>query len=240
MAGLPTKGSPVHVRFFFKIAGVWSPGADYTYTAYTAPAPKITDPVSGATLSGDSETFTWDTMGTVAEAYALWFGSSAGTSDLGRSGVVAGNLTSYIKTGLPTNGSSVHVRFFYRVAGIWSLGADHSYTAFSDPSPPPPSGDPEITSPTASSTLAGSTETFTWDPMGISADNYAFWFGSSPGGDDLGRSGALSGGQSSYTKNGLPTDGRTIWVRFFFKVAGVWSAGTDYQNTAATNVASSK
>ena len=99
VGGLPTDGSTVHVRFFFKVDGVWSPGTDYTYTAFNAPpppaGPSIVGPVPGSTLTdaGGSETFTWDSMGLDVEAYSLVFGSTVGGAELGRSGALSGNQT---------------------------------------------------------------------------------------------------------------------------------------------------
>jgi hypothetical protein len=237
-SGLPTNGSTIFVRFFFKVAGIWSPGTDYTYTAFSDGGPppdpgldpEVTSPVPGSTLDGSSETFVWDPMGTVAQSYALWFGSGVGGDQFGRSGVIAGNQTSFLKTGLPTNGSTIFVRFFFKVAGIWSPGTDYTYTA----APPPPQ--PEIINPTPGSTLSSAIVTFTWDPMGTVAQSYALWFGSSVGTSNLGKSGVLSGAATSFTHSNLATDGNTLHVRLFHKVAGVWSSGTDYQYQTILNV----
>ena len=65
---------------------------------------------------------------------------------------------------------------------------------------------------------------------------WALWFGSAPGGKDYGKTTALPGTQTSYTHNNLATDGNTLHVRLFHKVAGVWSSGTDYQYQTILNV----
>ncbi len=87
--------------------------------------------------------------------------------------------------------------------------------------------------PVPGSTLPGPTVAFTWDPQGTVVETYALWFGSSLGAFDLGGSGVLPGSQTSYTKTDLPTDSRTVFVRFWFKVAGVWQQ-REYSYTAST------
>ncbi len=190
----------------------------------------IVSPAPGSTLSGPTVTFTWDPRGTPVENYGLWLGSSFGAFDLLRSGPLPGTQTSFTKTGLPIDGRTIFVRFFFKVGGVWSSGTDTQYTA----APPPP--EPEIVSPAPGSTLSGPTETFSWISNGTAVENYGLWLGSSFGAFDLLRSGPLPATQTSLTKTDLPTDGRTIFARFFFKVGGVWSSGTNTQYTAFTGV----
>ena len=87
----------------------------------------------------------------------------------------------------------------------------------------------------SSSQLTSSTETFNWISNGNAVDNYALWFGTSPGALDLGKSGVLPGSQTSFTMPGLPDDGSTIFVTFFFKLSGdPGYTPVDYQYTAAS------
>ncbi len=180
--------------------------------------------------------FNWTPNGNAVDNYALWFGTSPGALDLGKSGVLPGTQSSYSMTGLPTDGSTIHVTFFFKLAGDPGFTpTDFQYTAASEPAPEPdPGTDPEIVGPAPGSTLSGSSETFTWTANGNGVENYALWFGTSPGALDLGKSGVLPGTQISYSMTGLPMDGRMVHVRFYFKIGGAWSSGTDYQYTAIT------
>ncbi len=81
--------------------------------------------------------------------------------------------------------------------------------------------------------MSGPSATFTWVSNGVSVDRYALWFGSNQGSGDLGKPDKQPGSQLSYTKTGLPTDGRQIWVRLFYRQGGVWSSGADFEYTAA-------
>jgi hypothetical protein len=94
---------------------------------------------------------------------------------------------------------------------------------------------PEITSPPAGAALSGASVTFNWTANANLVDQYRFTVGSSTGADDLFDSGLLPGTQLSVTAS-LPTDGRALFVRFSYLIAGVW-ASTDISYTAA-NVAS--
>jgi hypothetical protein len=101
-----------------------------------------------------------------------------------------------------------------------TLHADYTYTAASQAL---------LTSPTPGSTLTGSSVTFTWSTVS-GATGYTLWLGSTGvGSNNLGGSGSTTA--TSYTKNGLPTNGETIYVRLFT----IFSGGivhTDYTYTA--------
>ena len=97
-----------------------------TYTFSQAPA--MVSPADGSTLSGASETFSWTANGTTVVKYYLYFGSSPGAKDLGESGGLTASQTSYPKTGLPVDGSTVYVRLAWKLATGWA-NRDYSYTA---------------------------------------------------------------------------------------------------------------
>ena len=85
-----------------------------------------------------------------------------------------------------------------------------------------------LTTPVPGSTLPGASVTFGWTP-GIGVTQYFLYLGSALGTNDL-------FGQSqtslSVTVSGLPTDGRTIYVRLWSLLAGIWRFN-DYTYTAA-------
>ena len=226
VSGLPTDGSTLFVRLFFKISGTWQE-ADYQFTAASPPSgnPALTTPTPGSTLAGDSATFAWTANGEAVTEWWLYVGSSLGASDHHDSGSLGTQLSTNV-TGLPTDGSTLFVRLFYRVSGVW-LEADYQFTAAS-----PPSGNPALTTPTPGSTLAGDSATFAWAANGEAVTEWWLYVGSSLGASDHHDSGSL-GTQLSTNVTGLPTDGSTLFVRLFYRVSGVWLEA-DYQFTAAS------
>jgi hypothetical protein len=81
--------------------------------------------------------------------------------------------------------------------------------------------------------LPGSTVTFTWTPNTANVKKWRLYVGSGRGAKNLYDSGKFSGSLSK-TVSGLPTDGRTIWVRLHFEIDGDWQSA-DFQYTAALN-----
>ena len=133
---LPQNGSQLYVRLWTQNAGLWQTPIDYTFTAATAAnsaaSPSavatavMTTPAPGSTLSGGSATFSW-TAGTGADGYWL---------DVGTSGPGSGNLSSVFimslskaLTGLPQNGSTLYVRLWTRIGGVWKTPIDYTYTS---------------------------------------------------------------------------------------------------------------
>ncbi len=125
VTGLPTDGSKIYVRLFSLINGVWQTN-DYSYFAFSGGSAKavMTTPANnGATLSGSGLTFAW-TAGSNVSEYWLWIGSSVGNNDMLSQG--AGSATSLAVTGLPTDGSTIHIRLFSMINGAWQTN-DYNY-----------------------------------------------------------------------------------------------------------------
>jgi hypothetical protein len=213
---LPTNGETIYVRLWTTLSGL-SLHADYTYTAATQAV--LTSPTPGSTFTSASETFTWTAVAG-ATSYALWLGSTGvGSDNLGSSGGTTS--TSFTKIGLPTNGETIYVRLWTTLGGA-TVHADYTFIAASQAL---------LTSPPPGSTFTGSSETFTWTAV-TGATEYDIWLGSTGvGSNNLGGSGATTA--TSYTKNGLPTNGETIYVRLFTFFDGT-PVHTDYTNTAST------
>jgi len=96
--------------------------------------------------------------------------------------------------------------------------------------PPPPTAPAQLTSPAPGSTLAGSTQTFTWD-AGLGAASYRLDVGSTQGATNI-----LAGTATTATSlnvAGLPTDGSTIWVRLSSSINESWQFA-DYSFVTAT------
>jgi hypothetical protein len=221
ITGLPTNGSTIYVRLWSLIAGNWL-FRDYTYTAVTASSPAtITSPSNGSTLTSSSQTFDWNAGGGATQ-YVIW----AGANGAGSNNITAmdrgGNLNATI-TGLPVDGSTIYVRLWSLIGASWEF-IDYTYTAVTASSPA------AITSPTNGSTLASSSQTFSWD-AGSGAVQYVIWVGTTgAGSQDIV---ALDRGMNqSATVTGLPTTGVTIYVRLWSLVVGGWQF-RDYTYTAA-------
>jgi hypothetical protein len=90
---------------------------------------------------------------------------------------------------------------------------------------------PAVIDPPVGTTLSGASALFTWTANSNVVDQYRLVIGSSVGADDLFDSLPLPGTQLSVTAP-LPTDGRALFVRFFYMIAGAW-VSTDITYTAA-------
>jgi hypothetical protein len=234
VGGLPTDGRTIYVRLWWLISGASWAAADYTYTAGGSGGgggggtPAITAPKPGSTLSGSGQTFTW-TAGAGISRYWLYLGSTAGGSDLLDRDM--GSSVTITAAALPTDGRTIHARLWWYGGGGWAF-TDSTYMAAS--SGGGGSASPVITTPSAGSTLTGSSQTFTWT-TGTDASTYWLYLGSAAGGSDLFNQNM--GTNSTVSVTGLPTDGRTIYARLWWYGASGWaSADTSYRavTTAST------
>lgn len=211
---LPTDASTLYVRLWY-YNNSWL----YVDSSYTADnsggVPSLTSPAPGSTLSGSSVNFSWNANGTNVSEWWLYAGSSVGSSSYLNSGSLGG-ATSHQITALPVDGSTVHIRLWYKNAGTWK-SVDSSYIADTDNSVIP-----AISSPLANSTLSGASETFSWVANGATVTEWWLYAGSSVGANDLYDSGSL-GVASSDTITTLPIDGSTVYIRLWYK-SGSWKS----------------
>ncbi len=98
------------------------------------------------------------------------------------------------------------------------------------------SGSPGIYSPVSSSALTSAPAVFQW--FGYPGAT-AYWLdiGKEQGGNEYYQSGSLSSSTTSQTVSSLPTDGSTVWARWYYLVSGTWQS-TDYSYTALGGSAS--
>ncbi len=226
ISGLPSNGSTVHVRLRYQINNVWS-HTDYTYTAFTASSgspPSVTSPTPASTLSSSSATFNWQTNGSNVTSWQLLVGSSAGGSQYHDSSTLSSSTLSRSVSGLPSNGSTVHVRLRYQINNVWSH-TDYTYTAFTASS----GGTLGMSSPSNGSTLSGSSSTFTWSAGNTSVTQWWLYVGSSAGSFNYHDSGGLSTTTLSRTVNNLPTNGSTVHVTLWYESNGWKSLAYTYQ-----------
>ena len=221
VTGIPTDGTAVFVRLWYRAIGhTWL----YVDTIYQSPLDVDIQPAPYANLSGSSELFSWTPANDVVEDWVLEAGSFPGGTNIFSSGHL-GDTFSVTVTGLPTNGSTVYVRLWYRISGLWQYHDQVYLAASTDPAP-------GITDPAPGTTLSGDSATFTWTADGTTVDEWWLYVGSSLGGSDVYDSNSL-GTNLSATVNGLPLDGRTLYVRLWFRASGGGWQYADVLYTAA-------
>ncbi|MGH2362377.1 MAG: hypothetical protein ACRDGM_17775, partial [bacterium] len=119
------------------------------------------------------------------------------------------------------------VRLLSQISGAWQFN-DYTYTAFAPPCTP--ASPAAMLTPANGSTLPGSAVTFTWS-QGCQVWQYSLFVGTTPGNNDLYSQG--QGTNLSATVSGLPTDGRTLYVRLWSFI-GSDLEFTDYIYKAAS------
>jgi hypothetical protein len=111
--------------------------------------------------------------------------------------------------GLPTNGTKIYARLYSVIDGI-TFYNDYTYAT---------GASAQLTSPAPSSSLANSTEVFTWS-AGTGVSQYDLHLSSvAPGAYDLYASGHITG--TSTPVHGLPTNGETIFARLYSVIDGI-------------------
>jgi hypothetical protein len=229
VSGLPTNGGTIYVRLQSWIGSGWR-SSDYTYTASGVPSgppptpgpSALTSPAPGATLDSTTVTFTWSAGTAVSERYFA-VGTTPGASNI--YGGYQGAGLSRTVSGLPSNGSTVHVRLMSWVNGGWQ-SADYTYTATGGAVAPTPSA---MTSPAAGSTL-GASATFAWTAGSGVTERYLA-VGTSPGSSNI--YGAYQGASVSRTVSGIPLNGATVHVTLSSWISGAWQTRA-YTYTAGT------
>ena len=217
VSNLPTDGSPIYVRIWYRNNGQWHDIKD-SYTAVNIPGsgeptpPTITSLNTGDTLTSAEQTFTWSDVG--ASSYWLQIGSDIGRSNIYDSGVLTSTEQSV--SDLPTDGSTIYVRIWYQNNGQWDYIQD-SYMAMNIPGSGEPTP-PTMTSLNTGDTLTSSEQTFIWSDVGVS--DYWLQIGSGVGRSDYHDSGILTTVEQSVSD--LPTDGSPIYVRVWYKHDGQW------------------
>jgi hypothetical protein len=216
VSGLPTDGSTVHVTLLWKIDSVPSQAA-YTYTAFDpTTVPEILTPAPGGIFAGDTQTFGWTNNGSAVTDWQLQVGTFAGANNIYDSGVLNGDRVAEVATGLPLDGSQVHVRLSYTLSSV-TKHLDYLYTAFNTGTPGRP---PEIYTPVPGSMLPGSSATFGWTGNGAPITTWRFTISSVEAGQ-IYASPIYGSEVLSETVTGLPTDGSTLYLELQWIESGV-------------------
>ena len=194
--------------------------------AYSAEELTLISPLQGSTLIDTRQSFIWQ-IDDIDESW-IYLGSTEGSNDIHNSGNL-GPASGADVSALPNDGRTVYLRLFYRVAELPWEHRDYTFQAHTGPSAI------ELMSPSPESTLAGTQQAFTWRGDGI--DEWWLYLGSSAGGSDIYNSGNLESTTSTTTSTtvaALPHDGRTIFVRLFYRQTGATWRVQDYTLTAHT------
>jgi hypothetical protein len=181
-------------------------------------------PTNGSTFTGTSATFTWTSSG--ANGYYLLIGTQGvGSKNIYNSAEKPASTTSYTFNSLPLTGATIYVRLTSILNGTW-VSHDYQFTAASLAA---------ITSPANSSSLSGTSATFTWSAStAAGVSGYYLWIGTQGvGSNDVYNSALKSASTTSYTFTRLPITGVPIYVRLITNINGVW-AHNDYQYTAGS------
>jgi hypothetical protein len=214
VSGLPSDGRLLHLRLFFLQSGAWH-FLDCTVQAANLPPPTLSSPSCGSTLAGSAVVFTWTDNGAGVTDWWLYLGTSQGASDLLESGDLSGGTTVSV-SGLPTDGQTIYVRLWYRTLGRPWHFRDCTVTAATLPPP-------ALTSPSCGSSLTSTSAIFSWADNGTAVKAWWLYVGTSRGGRDLLDSGLLTAAALTLSVSGLPDDGRTVYVRLWYRTPeAVW------------------
>lgn len=229
VTGLPESGQTVYIRLWSYIDGAWQ-ASDAAYNASGASGPPakatMASPASGSTLTGTSVTFNW-TAGTAVARYYLMAGLWKGGNTLHNQDMNLAQTATV--NGLPSDGRKVYVRLFSYINGAWQYN-DYEYTSY-DPAPSA-AVKAALLSPASGSTLTGSAAGFSWN-AGKRVEGYYLFVGDWQGGNTR-FSQYFAAGTTSATVNGLPVDGRLLFVRLWSFINGQWEFN-DYQVRASTH-----
>ena len=122
VSNLPINGHTIYARLYYVANSAWQ-YIDYTYSA-EFPAPNLTSPPPGSTLTGSTVTFSWNAE--AATTFQFRLGSKLGSNDIYGSGeTTRTSVTAYY---LPTNGEIIYARLYFVVNGAWRFN-DYTYKA---------------------------------------------------------------------------------------------------------------
>lgn len=187
-----------------------------------AQSAQILTPNPSAPLPGAVVTFTWSSV--PANQYVLNIGTAANGSNLYASPILT---TTSATVSVPTGGGHIYLTLYSVVNGSWQA-AGYNLTTYT----PGQSSPAAMTSPTPSSTLPGSSVTFTWS-SGTNVTQYwltAGWLTGPNAGQSFFNNQNV--GATSATITNVPTDGQTLYVNLWSMISGQWVSAA-YQYTAA-------
>lgn len=132
--GIPVDGTAVHTRLWYFSSSQWR----YTDSMFTAAtlddvqAPGMVSPVTDEILVNGRADFNWSDNNTAVNYWWLYVGSSQGNNDLYNSGPSLRDQNSAMVDQLPTDGTPVHARLWFRTAANGWQFADYTYGTTTD------------------------------------------------------------------------------------------------------------
>lgn len=210
---LPT-GRTLYARPWTETNGAWSDHLDISFT--TSGGAVFTSPSAGQTNFA-SGSLAWGGV-SQAQQYAAWVGTTTGGYDVASASLGAG-VTSYAAP-LPL-GRKLHARVWTMIGGVWVRYEDTTFTA---------GGGATFTAPTDAQTGVAVSQPLTWSPV-ATAQEYAVWVGTTPGGYDV-ASAAEAPGTTSFAAGNLP-HARKLYARVWTMVDGLWDRYQDISFTTA-------
>jgi hypothetical protein len=219
ISGYPSDGSDVYVTLYYRpvTGGVWQNVVlTYTQPIGECTAPSITTTVDDATFEANAQTLEWNQTNC---EYWVYAGTARHKRDYADSGSL-GSSTTYTVSGYPSDGSTIYVTLYYKplTGGNWK-SAGSTYQA-----PVQNCEVPEILSPTNGGSLNSDSQLITWTNT---ACEYWVYAGPSPGNNSYSDSESL-GNTTSFTVNGYPKDGSSVYVRLYYRAltGGRWQSIT--------------
>ena len=200
---------------------------DYGTVAKSSGIAAMTIPPPGSTLTSSTVTFAWSAGSGVSEYY-LQVGTTPGGQE--RYSVSEGLNLSATVMGLPTDGSTVYVRLWSKIGGLWSYN-DYTYVSCTGCT----TTKAEMTTPTPEATLSSSMTTFWWNAS-LGSECY-LQVGTTMGGQEIYSAG--QGTNLSVQVPALPTDGSLVYARLWTNIGGVWLYN-DYTYTACSGCTATK
>jgi len=209
--GLPEDGSTIHVQLWYRLSNGWA-SIDGSYVATTSTQPAITSPAAGTQLTEDQQLFKWTANTTGVDEWWLYVGTVKGGRQYHDSGsITPASTLERLVTGLPTDGSTVHVRLWHRKQGKRWYFIDSSYESKAGPAP-------ELTSPAAGEVLSETGEqTLVWSVNGAAVDQWWIYAGSTAGGKQYYDSSGIAAGTTTISVPNIPTDGSEVHIRLWYK-----------------------
>jgi len=169
--------------------------------------PELTSPIPNSTLTSNVVDFSWDGNGSDVNTYWLYVGSVPGAYNYHNSGNL-GVSSSTVVSGLPTNGTQIFIRFWFKINGENWRYQDYSVNTLLD------STSPTLTSHSPGEIINGSTVDFSWSGSGI--NNWWLYIGTVSQPNAYFDSGLIQNA-TRVQANNLPADGSTVIVRLWYR-----------------------
>lgn len=179
--------------------------------------PYLGSPIAGATFTSTQATLKWDANGFDVSDWWIYVGYSLGTPFILDTGILSANVLSTTVSNLPSNGSMVYIRLWYRLQGdlTWYY-KDYQVKAVSPSTP-------VLLSPSNDTTLSSDSVTFSWNANYSNVTAWWITMGPVKGTAFDYDSGSIASNDTSHIATGLPTASQIIYARFWYQLNGTWS-----------------